>query len=370
MAQARSAHRGRRAPQQPLLGRVSRVLRDAGVAGLGETPLVLAVSGGIDSSVLLRVVAELTGADAGAARLRPFVVHIHHGLRGSEADRDAEFVAECARRHRFACEMVRVAPERVRLEAASSRTRPTLQESARRLRYEVLAQVAVREGARFVATAHTSDDQAETVLLRILRGTGPDGIGGMAWRDPWPAREGHLLEILRPLLSTSRKEIAEFAKRCGVSWREDRSNSDTSYARNRLRHEWLPGLKDAFNPRLAEGLARLAEIQREESRWRDRWVASEAMRRFERVGEDLWIDSQGWDDKALPTALARRLVRRALHELGAGRVVSHRHVERVVAFLREGRVGGVVELPDHITLRRELRGFCLSRSPFPPAGAC
>jgi len=356
--------RGRRRAEAALLERVREALLPA--AG---TPLVVAVSGGVDSSVLLSAVARL----AEELTLRLVVAHVHHGLRGDAADRDARFAAAVARAHGLPSQVLRVVPRGARSEAPNSRQRPSLQEAARRLRYDALADVAARAGARFVAMAHTLDDQAETVLLRILRGTGPDGVGGMEPRAPWPGSlptELAALEILRPLLSSSRPELVEFARFHRVSWREDDSNRDRHYARNRLRHEWLPGLRGAFNPRLTQALAGLAEMQREESRWRERIVESESSRRFEREVGGIWIDPKDWDDAALPTALGRRLARRALHDLGAGRSVSHRHIERMLAFLRKARVGTILELPDGLSLRRYARGFYLGRSSFPPVGEC
>lgn len=356
--------RGRRRTEPALVERARETLRAASGSGL-----VVAVSGGIDSSVLLAVVARL----ASELRLRPAVAHVHHGLRGVAADRDARFVVDAAEAHGFPSRVARVDPAGDRGRAPNSRGRPTLQESARRLRYDALAGVAARCGARFVATAHTLDDQAETVLLRILRGTGPDGVGGIGPRGPWPGAPSTspgALEILRPLLSSTRAELLEFAHTEHVSWREDASNWNRHYARNRLRHEWLPGLRGAFNPRLTRALAGLAERQREESRWRERMVEAEAVRRFERDESGLWIDPKDWDDAALPTALGRRLARRALHELGAGRAVSHRHLDRMLAYLRTGRPGTTLQLPEGLTLQRRTRGFRLNRSAFPPVGEC
>src|SRR3990172_5305831 len=141
---------------------------------------------------------------------------------------------------------VRVDPRAARA-AGPSRDRPTLQEAARELRYAALQRMAEEAGAGCIATAHTADDQAETVLLRLLRGTGPDGLAGI----PERSRDGR---IVRPLLRVWRAELAAFASAQGLVWREDASNAKPDYTRNRLRLHWLPGLASQFNPPLLTAL--------------------------------------------------------------------------------------------------------------------
>jgi tRNA(Ile)-lysidine synthase len=210
--------------------------------------------------------------------------------------------------------------------------------------------MAEAAGAECIATAHTADDQAETVLLRLLRGTGPDGLGAMAERsaDGW---------IARPLLGVSRAEVLRYAAARGLAWREDASNASRAFARNRLRHDWLPELARAFNPRLLRALADLAEAQRRDSEWIGALVEKEALARFEQEGGWLRIEAAGWGD--LPDALSRRLARRALERCGAARLVSRRHLERMDAFLRRGLPGRALELPGGLRLVRGRRGFRL-----------
>ena len=237
----------------------------------------------------------------------------------------------------------RVAPRRLR-EGGPSRSRPTLQEAARRLRYDALPEMAAAAGAERIATAHTLDDQAETVLLRLLRGSGPAGLGGIPERSP----DGR---IVRPLLAVSRAEIERFARARGLLWREDASNRDPAYARARLRRDWLRGIGEAFNPRWLRAIGDLAEAQRRESDWIEPLVTQAAEARLARDGEGWTLACTGWD--ALPVALARRLARRALHEAGAGRDVTRRHLERMLAFLAQGRTGAKLELPGGLILERE-----------------
>jgi tRNA(Ile)-lysidine synthase len=322
--------------REPLLGRLRSALEALDCAG--RTVLV-AASGGIDSSVLAHGVRAL------AAELRIALVlgHVHHGLRGAEADADEAFVRSLGVALGVPTHVRRVAPRRLR-EGGPSRSRPTLQEAARRLRYDALFEMAAAAGAERIATAHTLDDQAETVLLRLLRGTGPAGLGGIPERSP----DGR---IVRPLLALSRAEIERFARARGLVWREDASNRDPAYARARLRRDWLRGLGEAFNPRWLRAIGDLAEAQRRESEWIEPLVTHEAETRLARDGEGWTLACAGWH--ALPVALARRLARRALHEAGAGRDVTRVHLERMLIFLASARTGAKLELPGGLVLERE-----------------
>ena len=163
------------------------------------------------------------------------------------------------------------------------------------------------------------------------------------------------------------REIVAHAARRGIEWREDPSNADRRYARARLRHEWLPGLARDFNPRLLRAIGDLAEAQRRESEWISLRVEQEASRRFARDASGaLRIEADAWSADALPDALARRLARLALHQMGGGRDVSRAHVERVVRFWREGRPGRRLELPGGLVLARDARRL-FTRSQLAPA---
>jgi tRNA(Ile)-lysidine synthase len=231
-------------------------------------------------------------------------------------------------------------------------------EAARRVRYDALEAMAAEVGARRIATAHTLDDQAETVLLRLLRGAGPDGLGGI----PESASEtAGGLRVVRPILGVSRAEIERIARERGLGWREDASNRDGAFARARLRSDWLPGLGEAFNPQWLRAIGDLAEAQRRDSEWIDQQVEQECARRFRRVGPELQVATPGFE--ALPEALARRVVRQALREQGAGRDMNRRHLLRVVEFLRRGRTGKRLELPGGVRVVAEREAVRFLSSP-------
>lgn len=204
-------------------------------------PGVVAVSGGADSVALLRCLTDSA---------KPLVVaHLNHRLRGAESDADEQFVRELA--HTLDLQYRSISIDVKEVAALGS---ANLEDTARQVRYEWLTQIARETGSGWIATGHTADDQAETVLHRLIRGAGIQGLRGIA-----PAREltPHIL-LVRPLLEVSRLEIVAYLEALGQPWREDASNRDPAFTRNRIRHELLPLLK-TFNPAMVDVLGRLAD---------------------------------------------------------------------------------------------------------------
>jgi tRNA(Ile)-lysidine synthase len=230
-----------------LVGRVGRFLSALPGAGL-----VVAVSGGPDSVALARAVAEARGPAAAG----PLVLaHLNHMLRGADSDSDADFVAGLHAGLKAAgVADVRLCVERLDVAGMARREKDNLEALARRERYRFLAEVARREGVGLVATAHTADDQAETVLHRLLRGSGLQGLRGIAARRT--LAEG--VELVRPLLTSTRAEILGYLHEVQQGFRQDQSNQDRRRTRNRIRHELLPLLRRDYNPAVAAALARLA----------------------------------------------------------------------------------------------------------------
>lgn len=303
--------------------------------------LLVAASGGLDSTVLLDLLREL----AEPLELELVVGHVDHQLRGLDSEEDARWLRERVEAAGLSFEERRVDPDGLR-EGRSSRDRPTLEEAARAGRRQALEEMATQHGCRWIATAHHAEDQAETVMLRVLRGTGPEGLAAMAPLS----RDGRWL---RPLLGIERERLRAWAISRGLEWREDASNLDRGFARNRLRLDWLPELAESFNPRLLRALCDLAEAQRRDLEWIETLVEQAAAEWIEVGPSGLILAIDGWS--ALPEALARRLVRRALIELGLGRSLSRAHLERVLEMLRRGRTVGrdkELELPRGICLRR------------------
>jgi tRNA(Ile)-lysidine synthase len=327
-----------------LLDPLRERMRSLGCAGRG---VLVAVSGGLDSVALLHALHAISQD----LPLNLQVGHVNHGLRGVESDADEAFVAGQAAALGIPFRAARVAPGSLR-DGRSSRARPTLQEAARRLRYGALDALAAALGAERIATAHTADDQAETVLLRVLRGTAPSGLAGIPARSP----DGR---IVRPWLRTFRADLERFARERGLAWREDPSNRSDRFARSRLRRR-IPELARDFNPKLLRALADLAEAQERENAWIEAEVAREAGDRL--VGEQgaLWIEIKDWN--ALPEALAWRLAREALRRAGGGRDVSRAHLARMVRFLAAPRPGRRLELPGGLELAALGRRCRLARA--------
>ena len=312
--------------------------------GIRDGRVLIAVSGGRDSMVLLDLLTRCM-PDLGDAGVQGVVAHVHHGLRGSESDADQEHVRLAAAEAGLKFCVRRIDPEAERL-GISSRERPTLEEAGRNLRREALLEMAAEQGCDWIATAHHGGDQAETVLLRLLRGTGPDGLAAMAPRSAdglW----------LKPLLRVLPDEIGVWAREAGILWREDASNKDRRFARNRLRLDWIPQLSATFNPQLLRALSDLAEAGRRDLEWIEGLVEEASKERIEFGEKAVRFALDGWEN--LPEALARRLVRRALRHVGLGRDITRVHLERVLSFLRRGRRAPRnkrLELPGGFLVRR------------------
>jgi tRNA(Ile)-lysidine synthase len=215
---------------------------------------LVAYSGGLDSTALLQLTARLLPPAQSAA------AHLNHGWRGPAADRDQAFAARAAAELGLAFFTEKGDPA-----GLARRRKKGLEEAARLVRYDFLARAARDWGADFVLTAHQADDQAETVLMNLLRGAGPGGLAGIPPRRSLDGR----LAVLRPLLAFSRETLRAWLTARGLAWLEDESNQDTRFWRNAVRGELLPGLKK-WNPRLLESLGRSAAILRaEEDFWRD-----------------------------------------------------------------------------------------------------
>ncbi len=250
--------------------------------------VLVAVSGGPDSIALLAVLADV----APAWHVTVLAGHVNHGLRGAESDADAEFVQEICGRLGVAC-----AVERAPLKGAAS-----LQERARERRYAALEHIADGLGATKIALGHTADDQAETLLMWMLRGAGMGGLAGIP-----PVRDRR---FIRPLLDAQRADVLSYLQARGLPFRTDSTNAKPVYLRNRIRRDLLPVLRQ-FNPGIVGVLERQAEILREEHLYLNR-LAEEELARVSRTGSDQTRTLDREAVLALPVALQRRVVQAAM----------------------------------------------------------
>ena len=222
--------------------------------------LAVGLSGGADSVALVRALA----ARSGEMGLVLHAAHLHHGLRGEEADGDLDFCRELAAKLDIPFHEARVdTAAEARADRKSRKPAETIEEAARRLRYAWFRKLMTETPLDAIATAHTLDDQAETVLAKFLRGAWTEGLAGIAPKLESPEGGG---TILRPLLSVTRAEIEAYLRELGQDWREDSSNRHLTFTRNRIRHELLP-LLEGWNPRLREHLAQMAAIATDEENW-------------------------------------------------------------------------------------------------------
>jgi tRNA(Ile)-lysidine synthase len=292
-----------------------------------------AVSGGADSVALLRLLLQLR-KELGIVLS---VVHFNHKLRGAESDADEQFVAELARQHKLElhCESGEVAVH-------AREKHLSLEAAARAGRYQYFSRLLLQGGLNRIATGHTLDDQAETVLLRVVRGAGTRGLAGIypqfsiSRQSSGVRRQG---SIIRPLLRTRRKDLEVYLTGLRQSWREDSSNRDLRHARNRVRHGILPRLERNLNPAVREALAETAEIARAEEEYWEREVerllpkaGAGRPRHGQRACPERSRKAGATVNVAvladLPLALRRRVIRAAAESIGLR--LEFRHVEEIL----------------------------------------
>ena len=302
----------------PLVKRVAEQIRKHAMITGGET-VVAGVSGGPDSVAMLHILYRLRDD----FNFNLVVAHLNHGFRGAEADADARFVTELAGHLRLKSHVeTRNVPEYCAREGLSA------QVAAREIRYSFLGEVALKTGASRVALGHHADDQAETILLHLLRGAGPGGLRGML-----PLRDNF---YIRPLLAVQRRDIEDYCRRCNLPARLDSSNRGVKYLRNRIRLELIPLLEKNYNPGITDALNRLGEICRQEDEYLER-QAGDFFRqaRLESGGNGVILDREQL--LSLPDAMLRRVVRRAWSEMRGGREdLGFSHIDQVMEIIKGG----------------------------------
>ena len=308
--------------------------------------VLAACSGGADSVALVSLLLRLRDEMPLEVRL----AHFNHGLR-EEAGADERFVRALARRLGLP-----LAAGSADVGTHAAKKKLNLEEAGRELRYAFLRRAAAAAGATKIATGHTMTDQAETVLMRLLRGTGIAGLGGIA-----PVVAGQPCPVVRPLLDIPGPDLRAWLEAEGIAFREDASNRDLSFLRNRIRAELLPEIERRYEPQAVRHLARLAEIAREDDELIGGFVRELADELIVRRGRDASLDLRALP--LLPPALARRAAREFLREIAGGlRDISFEDVASLLA-LGEGKE---LEIRGGLVLRREA-GRAGRKRPSPPA---
>jgi tRNA(Ile)-lysidine synthase len=294
-----------------------------------EATVVVGVSGGADSVALLTALSGLTGRFA----LQLHIAHLDHQLRGEESKADAAFVTELAATLSIPATVEARDVRAIQRAGGNS----SLEDAARQVRHAFVEDVADRIGADFIALGHSADDQAETVLLQLVRGAGLSGLRGML-----PVRG----RIIRPLLSVRRDEIMQFLEDRGVRYRLDQTNLDREFARNRMRAEVLPILERDFNPRAVENICRAAHLLSQTEAWADGELDKAFAGLLLSRGESAIALNAGALER-LPQFLRGMVIRRAVADVtGNEPGLSSKHVAAVEELLDDSHVGAKVTLPD------------------------
>jgi tRNA(Ile)-lysidine synthase len=331
-----------------LIAQVEATIRRHGMMWAGGR-IGVAVSGGADSVALLLILRELR-KKLGITLL---VAHFDHQLRGPESDADEAFVRELATRHGL-----QFATGREDVAARARENRWNLEDAARRLRYGFFDGLVTTGRAEWIAVGHTADDQAETVLARLARGTGPTGLAGI-----YPV-VGH---VVRPLLETRREELREDLRALGQEWREDASNRDLTRLRARVRHSVLPHIERELQPGVVKHLCELSKLVREEESFWIALVQSCFESSVTKSGAGLSIRiadlieppamrgalAQATGKSRALEAVSKRLIRRLAEESRGPRgQLTSLHVEQVLRLAREGQSGQRVPLPGGAEVER------------------
>ncbi len=296
--------------------------------------VLVGVSGGPDSMALFHLLSRL----APELKLRLGAAHLDHCLRGEAAARDAELVRRTAARLQHPCHLGRAQVTRVK-----RKLRLSMEEAARRVRYAFFNKIMIDGSYNKLALGHHADDNAEQMLMALLRGSGSRGLSGIA-----PVRDGR---IVRPLITAHRVSIDAFVRQEGIVSTGDATNNDPRFVRNRIRHHLLPLLAAEYNPRIVGQLNQVADLVRSEEVWMDAMAATRYQRLRMPLDQGLALSTAAVT--GIPTALARRLVRQALLELaGSLRRITFGHIQAVL-HLTVGRRGEKeCHLPGGIRVRR------------------
>ena len=316
--------------------------------------VVCAVSGGADS------IAMLHGLDAVNRRLarswRLHAAHLNHGLR-AEAAADAAFVAKMAESLGLPCTI-----KAIDVAALARQNRQTVEEAGRRLRYEFFEEAATAVGAKIVALGHHADDQAETVLHRIARGTGIHGLAGMPRRRA--IRAGSGIDIVRPMLGLRRSELRAYLDEQRIPYRHDATNDDTNAAtRNQIRHRLIPLLRELVNPEIETALIRLA-AHAERTRDAIRSFAEDALNRLQirRDGQSITLSAEAL--AALPRAVQTEVLMLALMRLDAPlQAVDFERIDAAVDIAGSQSRNRRVELPGGVLVEHCAGELSISRGP-------
>ncbi len=310
--------------------------------------VLIAFSGGVDSVVLFDLLYKLKD-EIGFSLT---AVHFDHMIRDNSSD-DAAFVEAYCNKHN-----IPIYVSQGDAPACAAQEKLSLEAAARKLRHVYIRHVAAIVGAHKIAFAHHKNDRAETYLMRMLRGTGGDGLGCM------PERDGM---IIRPLLCAEKEEIAHYAKINGLPWREDETNSDTAYTRNNIRHNTLPHLKENYNESIINTLSNNARLMAADRDYFEQTV-EKALKKAKQTDDGYYLDDDSFI--YLHKAILTRCIRKTLSMLGFESDIYENNINDVLALFYEQKTGAMVNLPSGAIARRDAFGVEMMRDKDAPPIFC
>lgn len=318
-------------------------------------PLLIGVSGGVDSVCLLHILTTLSDK----MNFDLHVAHLNHQLRGDESDADAEYVRRLARDLNIASTI-----DKRDVQEYQAIHQCSLEEAAREVRYAFFSEIAESLGGHIVAVAHTANDQAETILMYMIRGTGLSGLRGMRPLSRWNFPDGKLLTVVRPLLDASREETETYCAIHELNPRYDSSNRSLEYLRNRIRAEIMPKLLD-YNPNIVDSLSRMAHIVADDIAFLDAEVAQASETAIEEFPQGILLDNKEFS--ALPPAVGRHLLRASLKRLlGSLRDIELVHIESILSVLAQP-AGKQLSLPYGLTFYGDYKKSIITQGENPLA---
>jgi len=325
------------------LDKVISTIKKYNMLEKGDRVLV-GLSGGPDSVTLLHVLCGLKKEYS----LNILVAHLDHKFRGEESRGDRRFCEELAEKYG-----IEIVSDEIDVPKIAKEKGISPEEAARFERYDFFKRVAKERGMGKVAVGHTMDDQAETVLMRIIRGAGMSGLGGIS-----PVKEMQGFTILRPLIEASRKEVEDFISENDLKFRKDSSNEKTIFTRNKIRLELIPLLEKDFNPNIKEVLSNMAENLQIENDFLKRY----ARRKFKSVSkikqDEISIDLKKF--KKQPEAVRKRILRAGLEELkGDLRRLTYQHWKEIEELIDSRPVNSIVDLPAGISVIKDRASIIL-----------
>jgi tRNA(Ile)-lysidine synthase len=325
-----------------MLKEVLHTIHKHKMLSLGERVLV-GLSGGPDSVALLHLLKQLQQTMG----ITLFAAHVHHGIRGTEADQDADFVVQLCQQWD-----VPLFIERFSVPELAREMGVTEEEAGRMVRYRFFDQVLQKVEGHKIALGHHRDDQAETILHNILRGTGMQGLRGMK-----PVRNR---KFIRPLLNVTRSDIERYCRDNGLGFRIDATNRDTGYTRNRIRYQLIPYIQKNFNPNFVDALIRMGTLIGDEEEFLDSYCREqyEEMTVFVDQDNEVRIDLKAF--MSCHVAVRRRILRMALRHLRGLEDVQANHIDSVLNMLLNSSTGSQIQLPGKIVVYKDYEHVVLS----------